>query len=118
MNNIKINVVRIATLILLGVILKIVFREDPVLNVYERLLIELIFLGVPFFFAVRYWSKAETMHDEYKKERKREELEQYNSEFKKYDSNKIRGKNSTISKIIILIAAIATIIGTLVQILK
>ena len=120
MNKVKINVVRIFALIALGFLIKGIFQEDLYLNVYERLLLKLIFLGVPMYFLVTYWSKAETMYDEYRRELRKEELELSNSELGK-NKNKpiyIEKQSSSITRTIMLIAAIATIIGTLIGILK
>ncbi len=119
MNTVKINVVRIFALIGAGICLKLAFQEEPFID-GTIILAKLLLSIIPFWILVYFWSKAETMHSEYQRKLKKEQgklsknrPEKENAKYVYIEKNKFG-----IGQLIIILAAIATILATLKKFLQ
>lgn len=114
MNTVKINVVRILALIGSGICLKLALQEEPFIDI-SIIFAKLLFGVVPIWVVAYYWSKAETMHSEYQREIKKEEqsLSENKTENENIKYIYIEKKKSGIGQLIIILAAIATILVAL-----
>ncbi len=119
MNTIKINVVRILSIIGTIVCLKLAFQEEPFMD--TSILVAKLILGIiPVWVIAYFWSKAETLHSEYQREIKKEQKSlrenENNNENVKYIH--VERNKFGISQLIIILAAIATILATLNEFLR
>lgn len=112
MNKIKIIVARLLTLLALGLCLKLIFQKEPFID-ESIILAKIIFGGIPILVVAYLWSKAESMYSNYQREIRKEK--------NIYIDKKVEyvfRKKSGIKEIIIILAAIASIIGLIIQLTK